>query len=379
MTRKVLISVLAAAVLAPALTAAVSPGTREEAADPAAKGTTAVFREWTTWTTHDGLPSDKIFALAAEDLDGHDGVLWVGTDSGLVKMEGDGAKITVYDRDDGLVYPVISHLAHDPATGDLWIATFAGLSRFSGDRFESFTQLNSGLANDVVYGVAMEGRWLWAATAAGTSRYDTWTGTWEIFNNKNAPMHEIWCYGVTASEEHVYLAVWGGGVLRWDRQRKRWREFRDPDGEMELDLINDDGPVSDVVASVAYGEGYLWLGTYFGANRYDGRHWSGYSKDNSGLASDFVNFVLADGASAFFATDDGLSHFDGVTWTTYRRQAAPLSGGSIVLFRDGEEVLHVKTPTALAHNFVSTVLRRGDEIWAGTVKGLSRGRDLSQP
>jgi hypothetical protein len=45
-----------------------------------------------------------------------------------------------------------------------------GLSRISGGRIDSYTQLNSGLSNDVVYGVSVEGENVWVATAAGGCR-----------------------------------------------------------------------------------------------------------------------------------------------------------------------------------------------------------------
>ena len=61
------------------------------------------------------------------------------------------------------------YLALDKRTHDLWIATMGGLSRYSAGRFDTFTQLNSGLANDVVYGVAVQGDFVWVATAAGAA------------------------------------------------------------------------------------------------------------------------------------------------------------------------------------------------------------------
>jgi len=323
------------------------------------------FETWTTFTVEDGLPSDKVFALAIEA-----DRLWVGTEDGLALLE-DG-RWKQFGTDDGLVYPVITDLAIEPETGDLWIGTFGGLSRLSGGRFENFTQLDSGLVNDVVYAVAAEGHRVWAATAAGTSAYDSWKDEWEIFTNRNAPMHEIWCYGLSVGEGKVTLAVWGGGVLQYDIETARWREYRDPDHEMEIDLLPDDGPVSDVVASVAHEDGILWAGTYFGANRYDGRRWQSYSKEDSGLASNFINRVVSEGTSAWFGTDAGLSHFDGETWTTY--STAPDGGvGGLITMRQGESELTTQTKTAIAHNFVLAVARRNEEIWVGTEKGLSLG------
>ncbi len=331
----------------------------------AATGPIPKFETWTTFTVDDGLPSDKIFALAMEP-----DRLWVGTEDGLALLEDGEWKI--FGTEDGLVYPVITDLAIEPETGDLWIGTFGGLSRLSGGRFDSFTQLDSGLVNDVVYAVAAQGHRVWVATAAGTSAYDSWQDEWEIFTNRNAPMHEIWCYGLSVSDGKVTLAVWGGGVLQFDIETGRWREHRDPDHEMEIDLLPDDGPVSDVVASVATGNGILWAGTYFGANRYDGRRWQSYAKEDSGLASNFINKVVAEGPTAWFATDDGLSHFDGETWTTYSTSKEEPGQGRITIQRgDSEEIL--STDTAIAHNFVLTVARRDREIWVGTEKGLSLG------
>ncbi len=326
------------------------------------------FETWTTFSVEDGLPSDKVFALAVEPER-----LWVGTEHGLARFE-DG-KWFQYGTAEGLVYPVVTDLAIEPETGDLWVGTFGGLSRLSGERFENFTQLDSGLVNDVIYAVAAQGHRVWAATAAGTSAYDTWKDEWEIFTNRNAPMHEIWCYGLSVGEGKVSLAVWGGGVLQFDLVNERWREYRDPDHEMEIDLLPDDGPVSDVVASVAHAEGLLWAGTYFGANRYDGRRWQSYSKEDSGLASNFINRVVTEGRTAWFGTDDGLSHFDGDIWTTYKTD--PQSGiGGLIITRKGESEQTATTKTSIAHNFVLAVTRRGDEIWVGTEKGLSLGLPL---
>ena len=70
--------------------------------------------------------------------------------------------------------------------------------------------------NDVVYGVAVENDNVWAATTAGASRYDTVNKKWTIYTEKNAPMEEIWNYGVCYSGDKVFLGVWGSGVLEFD-------------------------------------------------------------------------------------------------------------------------------------------------------------------
>jgi len=185
-------------------------------------------------------------------------------------------------------------------------------------------------------------------------------------------MHEIWCYGLAVDGDELYMAVWGGGVLRWNPEHERWRDYRDPDGELELDLLRDDGPVSDVVASVSHGDGVLWAGTYFGVNRFDGRRWTSFAKEDSPLVSNFVNFVRSEGTGAWLATDRGLVYTDGATWTTYSRDPSGAGGSVKVVGPDGDERV-TATDGSLPTNYVLGVVRRGDEIWAATEDGLALG------
>ncbi len=325
----------------------------------------AVYDRWRTYTTADGLPSDKAFSVR---VDGER--VWVGTDAWLALYEGGRWRtLTVAD---GLAHPVVLSIDVSSQTGDVWIGTLGGLNRWSAGRFEKFDQFNSGLANDVVYGVATEGDFLWAATAAGTSRLNTRTGQWDIFNQENAPMHEPWSYGVSARDGMVYIAAWGGGVLEFNTRTQRWRDYRDPDGEMEIDLFPDDGLVHDVTVSVSYENGILWVGTYFGLSRYDGARWRGYFDHDSGLVSNFINFLKARGSVVWVCTDQGLNSFDGTTWTTYQRDSIGV-GGEILISTSEGAAEQRKTATAIAHNYVLGVDFQGDTLWVATAKGVSRG------
>ena len=105
-----------------------------------------------TFTTADGLPSDKVMAVA---VDGSR--VWAGTEKGLALVQGE--TVQRMDRAGDLPFPAITALAVSPVTGDLWIGTMGGLGHLSGGLFASYTQLNSGLANDVIYGVAVDGGW----------------------------------------------------------------------------------------------------------------------------------------------------------------------------------------------------------------------------
>jgi len=257
-----------------------------------APSTVPVYDTWQTFTTRDGLPSDKIYTVKVGD-----GRVWIGTDKGAAYLE-DGVwhHLTV---EDGLGHSVVLSIDVNEETGDVWFGTMSGLTRWSAGRVETFDQFNSGLANDVVYGVAADGKHVWAATAAGAAYLNAYTGEWGIFSDENAPMHEPWTYGVDISDGVAYIAAWGGGVLEYDLATGEWRDHRDPDGEMEIDLFPDDGLVHDITTAVSREDEILWVGTYFGLSRYDGVRWRGYFDHDSNLSSNFINFVRARGPVAW--------------------------------------------------------------------------------
>ena len=326
---------------------------------------------WENFTTADGLPNDRVYSVC---VDGDK--IWAGTDNGLALYQN--GKWRVFTPADGLAHRAVLYVTLDKQTHDLWIATMGGLSRYSGGRFDTFTQLNSGLANDVVYSVSAFGDYVWVATAAGASRLNKRTGEWNLFNERNTPMYEIWTYAVTATEEKVYYAVWGGGVLEYDVKTGRWKDYNDPDGETEMVLFKDQGLIHEITTSVSYVTSILWVATYFGASRYDGRNWKNFLDKDSGLPSNFLNQVkTVDGTRTWFSTDKGLAYYDGAAWATYRR--ALDTRAPEMLLRDTQgNVTHISVDTAPAHHYTFGVDFQGDDIWVATAKGLSHGIRIKQ-
>ncbi len=322
--------------------------------------------QWENFTTTNGLPDNHVFCVL---VDGNR--IWAGTENGLGIYENGKWKVLL--PADGLAHRVILSLALDKRTGDVWAGTMAGLSRISAGRVETFTQLNSGLSNDVVYNVAVQGEYVWTATAAGGSRLNTRTGQWNLFNERNTPMYEIWTYAVSTAPDKVYYAVWGGGVLEYDVATARWKDYNDPDGETEVVVVKDQGLIHEITTSVSYVDKILWVATYFGASRYDGRNWHNFLTKDSGLPSNFMNYVKAlDANRAWFCSDKGLAYYDGVNWAVYRPSLE--NGKPEMLVRDGAgETTAVPVTTAPAHNYILGIDFQGDDVWVATAKGLSHG------
>lgn len=331
-----------------------------------------VYTKWKHFTVADGLPNDHIFAVK---VDGDR--IWVGTEDGLALIDKKTGKIRSWKEKDGLPWRVVTGIDVDPKTGDVWLALFGGgLARFSGGRFDHFTQLNSGLVNDVVYAVAVEHDNIWAATAAGASRYNTVTHEWSIFTEKNSPMEEIWNYAVSYADGKVYLGVWGSGVLEYDLAAGRWKDYLDPDGEMEIDLYRDDGIAHVITSGVSYVDKILWVSSYFGASRYDGRRWRIFYNQDSGLPSDFENNMKARSAiEAWYCTDKGLGaimDFETNTWVAYTRDPKTLHGKAVVT-RDKTVLKEIDMDTGVPHSFAISVDFDGQDVWVGTAKGLGWG------
>ena len=375
LTRRSLICPLAASLLifllpVPSRGTDIAPPAPPER-DAAQAAGADLFRTWEIFTTAQGLPANKVMAVA---VDGER--VWAGTEEGLAVLQ-DGV-VRRADKEGDLPFPAITSLAVSPVTGDLWIGTLGGLGRLSGGLFERFTQLNSGLANDVVYGVAVDGDAVWAATAAGLSRYDLATGAWAIYDTTNTLMHEPWCYAVTVGAGHTYTAVWGSGVLVRDNSTGGFRVHRDPDQEMEIDLFRDDGLVHDVTSAIALGENdTLWIGTYFGLSRYRDRRWRSWYAKESGLAGDFINFMRADGDKVWIGTDTGVSRFDSATWHTWRREENG-AGFTLEITHENGGSLTFHPPTGPTSDTIFGIDLNGGDVWLATATGLAHGIGKSQ-
>jgi ligand-binding sensor domain-containing protein len=348
---------------------ATTPAARKVHAATVAKSTAStgmpMFR-FENFTTSNGLPDNHIYSVL---VDGDR--IWAGTENGLAVYENHRWK--TYTTKDGLAHRAVLSLALDKRTGDVWAGTMGGLSRVSAGRIDSYTQLNSGLSNDVVYGVSVEGENVWVATAAGACKLDLHTSQWTLYNERNSPMIEIWVYGVSATPEKVYFGVWGSGVLEYTQATGRWDKYEDPDGETEMVLFKDQGLIHEIVSSVSYVDNILWASTYFGDSRYDGRYWHNFLTKDSGLPSNFTNLVKGvDANHAWFCTDKGLAYYDGANWAVYRPSLT--DGKPEMTVRDAKgDVTRVAVSTAPAHNYMLGIDFQGDDIWVATAKGLSHG------
>jgi len=319
-----------------------------------------------------GIPAPKVHAV----LKTSDSRLWIGTWDGLCVRE-DNGKFKRYGPEHGLSHKMVLCMVEDPRTGDLWIATMRGLNKFSGGKFTKYLQTDSGLPNNVVYGVDIVDDHVWVATAAGAGSLNLKSGLWKIYDHNNSVMHEPWCYSIKGAKDVVFIGVWGSGIIEHDPKSAYFKEYRDPDRDFHFDLVPDDGPINDITSWIAWNDGVLWHCTYFGLSRYDGKFWKTWVQDKTPLPSNFTQFAWPVGRTCWIGHDRGASLTDGTNWVNYL--VGEKGEGIVEVHRPGKPMEKRAMSTALANGFVLGIWADENEAWFATSKGLSRGVFAPKP
>ena len=151
---------------------------------------------WKQFTTADGLGDNEIYALARD----HTGCIWAGTLSHGVSVFS-GASWRSYPVPDGPIGNRVFAIACSPVDGDVWIATDAGLSRYSlkTDQWNVYTRLD-GLPSDQAQALAFN--------RAGALFVGTQCDGIAIAG----PADDYHAWSVVAGPEHMPAADSGAGL-----------------------------------------------------------------------------------------------------------------------------------------------------------------------
>ncbi len=232
---------------------------------------------------------------------------------------------------------VVNDLALAPG-GELWVATYAGLTRLENGMFTTF-DFDHGFPSDAVYGVsvAADGS-VWAATEAGAAMRNG--GGWTVHTvDQGLPSSRVLAIHALSATD-----VWAGtdvGVAHWNGTA--WTSW----GVAQ-------GLPAELVTAVAFDGTAAWVGTLSGAAKIQSGTVTAYDTTSSGLRSNWVLSIAVDpwGGVWFGHVEDhlgqgGFSRFANGAWTS--DDLAPIGGPSV------REFLFGASPT---------------EWWAATFEGL---------
>jgi len=330
----------------------------------------------------DGLAHNIVHAIV-EDQQGN---LWFGTEAGVSRY--DGRRFTTFTTRDGLVHDQVLSIVEDREE-NLWFGTDGGgVSQYSGDRVTTFTE-EDGLASNLVH-VVLEDRAgnLWLGTRGGLYRYDG-----ERFSTLAAEGDSTLA-GVVSITEDCKGHLWFGSSSVYLESGRLLSsgtsgDLSRYDGERLVTFtvtVEDGLTYRNILSLLEDRTGLLWIGTWppGRVSRYDGERftipWPGQSSITLSMVEDRegnIWFATANGARRYdgkeivtFTTEDSLAH-DGVYDVLENREGNiwfATEGG--VSRYDGEQFTNFTTNEGLARDWVLSILEdQAGNLWFGTMGG----------
>lgn len=264
------------------------------------------------------LSSASPLGLTSNGIDADElGNTWVGVEAlGLARHDGRSWSTQIFTDVLGIA-PGVRYVRAD-GRGGAWLATSAGALHFDGrDRWRRLT-VADGLASDDVRSMAVDRRSgsevLWFATAAGVSRWDG--QRWQTFTARDGlPDHPISEIMVDRGRDRIWFGSRGpnadsNGLTYFDG--RRWTNLTGADG-----LPDHDGVWGMALAP----NGDLWVAwaqdgsDYYGPgiSRYDGQSWTQVTA-RDGLSIGIVFDIAVDRAGqVWVATLAGVDRFTPAT------------------------------------------------------------------
>ncbi len=221
-------------------------------------------KSFKTYTEKDGLIDKWVYAIALD----HDGVFWFGTESGVNRF--DGKVWSSYTHQDGLGADLESETGRAP--GDPAVPSEPVISALPSSDEADYGDTDSPSVahhadpgkknvgfnpNFVISAVVGRDNAKWFGTwGAGLSRFDG--KSWKTFTKKDG-LGGNFIHNLVIDADGVIWAGTNGGASWYDGSR--WRNFS-----------TNDGLVDNNVFSIAFSpDGDLWFGTWTGLSRYRGR------------------------------------------------------------------------------------------------------------
>ncbi len=127
------------------------------------------------FTIKDGLPSNAVYCVFKDSR----GIIWIGTDAGLVKY--DGFSFKIFTKKNGLAGNFIRDIKEDK-NGTLWIACYGdGLTKFDRNKFKNYSTKDGLVHAEIRRLYFDQSQRLWIGTERGLSVF-----TNDIFYSYNA-------------------------------------------------------------------------------------------------------------------------------------------------------------------------------------------------
>ncbi|MFK8054264.1 MAG: EAL domain-containing protein [Woeseiaceae bacterium] len=263
------------------------------------------------------------------------------------------------DIEDGLSQGTVTEVFQDQL-GFIWLGTESGLNRYDGNDVERFVQdrrNQSALVNDFIWDIADDASGdIWVATdGGGVSVYDQATGTFSHHrhdpSNENSISSDTTRSVLVDRDGIVWIGTRDAGLNRLDRTSNSIIRYTLSNPNLSVPPT---ATVFDIIQAI---DGGLWFATNEGLYHkpYGNQTMRRYDSDN-GLSGDTAITVVEDS--------------DGLIWIgTYENglNALNLKTGVIEHFRHDPE-----NSNSIAGNYIRDLMQDNNgRLWAATSQGLS--------
>ncbi len=368
-------------------------------------------KEWSNFTaSNSNLPSNIIHTFAETEENGKK-LFWIGTNNGLVSLDLDTTKWTLYDKSSGLPDNRARILSTVKTKNGLrlWLGTDSGFGYFQNGKWQTVTidilgEKGANLPVRCFLDTKFDGKERFYIGTDGEGLACLENNTWTIYNTKNSlPNDHIYDIVKTTcldGTERLWIASYGGGLAFLENGT--WTTY-----DTKMGLPNN--VISTLFETKSYdGSHRLWIGTNGGGvSRLEDDQWLTYDA-RLGLSDNTIMSLLEtlnpDGsATIWFGTyGGGLVRLEKGKWQVFNKTNGLPDNSILALLettdKDSKKIIWVATEgnglaflkdgkwsvltkdSGLPSNAVRTLMETTEldgshSLWVGTTNGVAQLKD----
>ena len=241
----------------------------------------------------------------------------------------------------------IQKIAEDK-DGNIWIATYGGVSKFDGINWVNYNSSNSPLPSDICYALAAQGNVIWIGTVYGLAKFDS--GTWTVYTTSNSGIPGDYIIEIEIEDSSsIWIGTWQDGCARFNGNN------------FTVYNTGNSGLLADIIFSIAFEESTntVWISTYpfGGVSKYDFSLWETFTPANSDIPSYDVNGIAFDDSNnVWFTSSAGIAKYDGINWIVYDTSNTPMNDHRLI----EKPFLDVNFNWWFASNYMGVVMFDGN-------------------